>query len=152
MVIKKATKQDFLGIHAIFQEVHDHHLNGTINTFKNIDPFTEEEFIEALNDKNTFLLVAKEQEIVGIVYAEIIEKIGRLTKSKKCLYINTLGTKKDYQNKGIGTLLINEIKKIAKEHKCDSINLNVWSFNENALKFYKHTGFKEQKINMEIRL
>ena len=153
MVIKKATKHDFPGIHAIFQEVHDHHLNGTINTFKDIDPFTKEEFDESIKDKNTFLLVAKEDtNIIGFLLASIVEKEGRHTKFKKSLHINTLGTKKDSQNKGIGTALINEIKKIAKENKCDNINLSVWSFNENAIKFYKHTGFKNQKINMEIVL
>ena len=61
-------------------------------------------------------------------------------------------TKKELQNIGIGTSLINEIKKIAKEIKCDNINLSVWSFNENAIKFYKHIGFNTQKINMEITL
>lgn len=153
MVIEKATKNDFPGIHAIFQEVHDHHLNGTINTFKDIDPFTKEEFDESIKDKNTFLLVAKEDtNIIGFILASIVEKEGRHTKFKKSLHINTLGTKKDSQNKGIGTALINEIKKIAKENKCDNINLSVWSFNENAIKFYKHAGFKNQKINMEIVL
>lgn len=153
MVIQKAIKDDFLGIHNIFQEVHDHHLNGTINTFKDVDPFTEEEFKEALKDKNTFLLVAKEKSnIIGFILATIVEKEGRHTKFKKSLHINTIGTKKDSQNKGIGTSLINEIKKIAKENKCDNINLSVWSFNENAIKFYKHHGFQNQKINMEITL
>lgn len=152
MVIQKAVKEDFLGIHKIFQEVHDHHLNGTINTFKDIDPFTKEEFLESLKDKNTFILIAKEKEIEGFILATIIEKEGRHTKFKRTLHINTIGTKKNSQNKGIGTLLINEIKRIAKENKCDNINLSVWSFNDNAIKFYKHIGFKNQKINMEITL
>ena len=153
MVIEKATKNDFPGIHAIFQEVHDHHLNGTINTFKDIDPFTKEEFDESIKDKNTFLLVAKEDtNIIGFILASIVEKEGRHTKFKKSLHINTLGTKKDSQNKGIGTALINEIKKIAKENKCDNINLSVWSFTENAINFYKHAGFTNQKTNMEIVL
>ena len=76
MVIEKATKNDFPGIHAIFQEVHDHHLNGTINTFKDIDPFTKEEFDESIKDKNTFLLVAKEDtNIIGFLLASIVEKV-----------------------------------------------------------------------------
>lgn len=152
MVIQKATKHDFLGIHTIFQEVHDHHLNGTINTFKDVDPFTEEEFNEALKDKNTFLLVAKEKEIEGFILATIVGKEGRHTKFKKSLHINTIGTKKDSQNKGVGSALIKEIKKIAKENKCDNINLSVWSFNDNAIKFYKHIGFQNKKMNMEIIL
>lgn len=153
MVIEKATKEDFLGIHKIFQEVHDHHLNGTINTFKDTDPFTKEEFEETIKDKNAFLLIAKEEtQIIGFILATIVEKEGRHTKFKKSLYINTIGTKKDSQNKGVGTSLINEIKKIAKENKCDNINLSVWSFNDNAIKFYRHLGFNNQKINMEITL
>ncbi len=153
MVIKKATQKDWEGIHKLFQEVHDHHLNGTINTFKDVDPFTKEEFDESLKDKNTFFLVAKEKEnIVGFTLAEITEKEGRHTKFKKSLHINAIGTKKGPQNKGIGTTLINEVKKIAKENKCDNINLSVWSFNDNAIKFYKHNSFKEQKITMEINL
>lgn len=153
MVIEKATKEDFLGIHKIFQEVHDLHLNGTINTFKDIDPFTENEFLDAIKDKNTFLLIAKEEsQIIGFILATIVEKEGRHTKFKKTLHINTIGTKNKSQNKGVGTTLINEIKKIAKENKCDNINLSVWSFNDNAVKFYKHIGFNNQKINMEITL
>lgn len=116
MVIEKATKQDFQSIHSIFQEVHKHHLNGTINTFKDIDPFTEEEFTNAINDKNTFLLVAKAQnQVIGFILATIVEKEGRHTKLKKNLHINTIGTKKDFQNKGVGSALINEVKKVAKE-------------------------------------
>lgn len=152
MVIEKAKKEDFSGIHSIFQEVHNHHLNGTINTFKNTDPFTEEEFKEALKDKNTFILVAKDQEIVGFILATLIEKEGRHTKFKRSIHINTIGTKKSHQNNGVGTALVNEIKKIAKDKKCDNINLSVWSFNDNAIKFYKHIGFQNQKITMEINL
>ncbi len=153
MVIQKATKNDWIGIHKLFQEVHDHHLNGTINTFKDVDPFTKEEFEESLKDKNSIILVAKEKEdVIGFVLAQIIEKEGRHTKFKKSLHINTIGTKKGSHNQGIGSSLINEIKRIAKENKCDNINLSVWSFNDNAIKFYKHHGFKDQKITMEINL
>lgn len=152
MKIQKASTKDFLGIHNIFQEVHDHHRIGTINTFKNIDPFTEEEFINVLKEKNTFLLVAKERKIMGFLLATIDEKEGRHTISKKSFLISTLGIKKEFQNKGIGTELIKEAKKLAKENNCDNINLNVWSFNEHAIRFYKHNGFKEKKINMEITL
>ena len=153
MVIEKAAKKDFKDIHTIFQEVHDHHLNGTINKFKETDPFTKEEFDKILKDKETILLVAKEKNIIiGFILATIVKKEGRHTIFKKTLHINTIGTKKANQNKGVGTSLINEIKIIAKKHKCDNIDLSVWSLNENAMSFYKHNGFKSQKIIMEITL
>jgi hypothetical protein len=108
------------------------------------------EIAKIFNDINT--LVSKQ-----ILINELIENIGDtfigegiqidLTQYSSFLPPKVLlFSKSDWNN------LINEIKKIAKENKCDNINLSVWSFNENAIKFYKHTGFKSQKINMEIVL
>ncbi len=152
MIIETAKKTDFEKIHEIFVEVHDLHLNGTINTFKDIDPFTKEEFDTMIKDKKTFILVARSKTIEGFIIGEITEREGRHTKFKRTMEVHTLGVKKDLHNKGIGTLLMNEIKRIAKDKKCDNIKLSVWSFNENAIKFYKHNGFQNKKINMEINL
>ena len=68
------------------------------------------------------------------------------------MHIEQLGVKKTEHNRGIGTNLIEEIKEIAKLNKCDNIVLDVWSFNDSAIKFYKKKGFKEKKIKMEIEL
>ena len=43
-------------------------------------------------------------------------------------------------------------KEIAKEEKCEKVELNCWSFNENAIKFYKKIGMQEQRINMEFEI
>ena len=152
MVIQKATMKDFQGIHQIFQEVHDLHLAGTINVFKEIDPFTEEEFTESLKNKDELFLIAKDEEdnVLGFLRAIITEREGRLTKFKRTLHIDSLGVKRDNHNKGVGTSLMEEIKRIAKKEKCDNIILDVWSFNDNALSFYKHQGFKTKRTQMEI--
>ena len=152
MVIKKATTLDFEEIHAIFQEVHDLHLDNTKETFKDIDPFTKEEFEAILEDKNSFLLVAEEIKIIGFINAFISEKEGRHTKFKRTMHIDEIGVKKEEHNRGVGSKLIEEIKSIAKKHNCDNIILDVWSFNDNAIKFYKNKGFEEKKIKMEINL
>lgn len=154
MVITKAKVEDFGEIHKIFQEVHDLHLAGTINVFKEIDPLTKEEFQEFLKNKDEIFLIAKDDKdkIVGFLRAVIEEREGRLTKFKKTIHIDSLGVLKKSHNKGIGSMLMEEIKKIAKKEKCDNIILDVWSFNDNALKFYKHQGFKTKRRQMEINL
>lgn len=152
MVIKNATMMDFEEIHSIFGEVHDLHLNNTTNTFKDIDPFTKEEFEEVLSDKNSFFLIAEEIKIISFIHAFINEREGRKTKFKRTMHIEHLGVIKTEHNRGVGSKLIEEIKKIAKVNKCDNIILDVYSFNENAIKFYKNKGFKEKKIKMEIEL
>lgn len=152
MIITKAKLNKFQEIHQIFQEVHDLHLNNTNNVFKDEDPFTKEEFIEILNNKNNFFLIAKEDKILGFIHAVIIEREGRKTKFKKIMSIEAIGVTKKENNKGIGTKLIEEIKSIAKKNKCDNIILDVWSFNNNAIDFYTNKGFKPTKIKMQIDL
>ena len=152
MVIKKATMMDFEEIHSIFKEVHDLHQQNEKKTFKKVDPLTKEEFDILLEDKQNFFLVAEEIKIIGFINAFIKIKEGRHTKKKKTMHIEQLGVKKTEQNRGIGSKLIEEIKSIAKENKCDNIILDVWSFNDKAIEFYKHKGFKEKKKRMEINL
>lgn len=152
MVIKKASMMDFEEIHSIFQEVHDLHLKNEPKTFKKKDPFTKEEFISVLEDENSFLLIAEEIKIIGFINAFISIKEGRQTKKKKIMHIEQLGVKKTEHNRGIGTKLIEEIKSIAKDNNCDKIVLDVWSFNDNAIEFYKNKGFKDKIIRMELSL
>ncbi len=152
MVIKKATMMDFEEIHELFQEVHDLHLDNTNNIFKDGDPFPKEEFEKILSDEKSFFLKAEEIKIIGFINAFINEREGRLTKHKKTMHIEQIGVKKGEHNRGVGTKLIEEIKSIAKENNCDNIILDVWSFNDNAIEFYKNKGFEEQRIKMEINL
>ena len=152
MIIRKATMMDFEEIHDIFQEVHNLHLKGTKNTFKDIDPLTREEFEEILNDNNNVFLIAEEIKILGFIHGTIIEREGRKTKFKKTLVIEELGVTKKENNRGIGTRLIEDIKKIAQKNKCDNIMLDVWSFNENAIDFYNNKGFKPRTIKMQLDL
>ena len=152
MVIKKATMMDFEEIHSIFEEVHDLHQQNAKKTFKKVDPFTKEEFELLLADKQNFFLIAEEIKIIGFINAFISVKEGRHTKKRKTMHIEQLGVKKTEHNRGIGSQLIEEIKQIAKDNNCDNIILDVWSFNEQAIEFYKKKGFKEQRKRMEIEL
>ena len=61
--------------------------------------------------------------------------------SRLYLHIVEFGVLEDYRGKGIGTQLLNEIKKLAKELNIKTINLLVWDFNQTALNFYKKMGF-----------
>lgn len=49
-------------------------------------------------------------------------------------------------------MLIDEITTIAKEKECNRIELTCWSFNKDALEFYKKIGMDIQKLTMEMKL
>ena len=47
---------------------------------------------------------------------------------------------------------MNELIKIGKENNCERVELDCWTFNENALAMYEHIGFKKQRIMFEYDL
>jgi len=61
-------------------------------------------------------------------------------------YIDTLSVNPEYQGQGIGTQLILETQKIAKQKGYNRISLNVSHDNPNARKLYSKLGFKKEKV------
>ena len=49
-------------------------------------------------------------------------------------------------------MLMDKVREIGKENKCDRIELNCWMFNSNAIAMYEHIGFDRQRILYEMKL
>lgn len=71
-------------------------------------------------------------------------------KDARILHIGKIVVDEKCRRKGIGKLMMKEINKISKKLKCDRIELNCWSFNEEAIEFYKAQGMKIQRLNFEM--
>lgn len=114
-----------------------------------------DEFKTELSNSNNIYLVAElENEIVGICFSNIKEiSNNKIMKDRKFLHIENICIDEKHQKKGIGKKLYNQIIQLAKEKNIKNIELMVWEFNENAIKFYKNLGMSiknlkfEQKIN-----
>ncbi len=93
---------------------------------------------EELNSSNSKYIVAiSKGEIIG--FAGIKFALDQAD-------IMNIVTRKDYRNKGIGTLLVNELISICKEFKANSIFLEVNEDNIPAIKLYEKVGFKNVGI------
>ena len=123
--------------------------------YKDVDHMNYDEFKTELSNSNNIYLVAElENEIVGICFSNIKEiSNNKIMKDRKFLHIENICIDKKHQKKGIGKKLYNQIIQLAKEKNIKNIELMVWEFNENAIKFYKNLGMSiknlkfEQKIN-----
>ena len=78
------------------------------------------------------------KEIIGYCVLDI-------TREPK--YLRQLFIKKTYRNHGYGKLLL---KKVMEEYQLKEIELEVMSWNESAIRFYEHTGFKRRYIGMRL--
>lgn len=160
IIIRKAKLNDFQGVHKLIMQVHKLHVSKRNDIYKDIDPMNFEEFKAELSNSNNIYLIAElENEIVGICFSQIKEILNnKIMKDRRLLHIEDICVDENYQKKGIGKKLYNQIVQLAKEKNIDNIELMVWGFNENAIKFYENLGmsiknlkFEQKIVNLQIK-
>ena len=115
----------------------------------------ESEVIEVLESKERKMIVAvnDKEKVCGLVIFRIKEVENHINlENAKILYVEKIVVDKKCQRQGVGTLLIQEINKIARKLNCNRIELSCWSFNKEAIEFYKAQGMNIQRLNMEIEV
>jgi len=104
-----------------------------------------------LANKNNMALVAEENnEIIGFVSGET-RAIGNhlIFRDSVVGQINDLIVRRDYQKRGVGRKLINEMEARLRTMGADHLDLKVYDFNKDAIRFYEQIGFKRKIIVFE---
>lgn len=129
----------------IYYEGFLYHYNHRKDLFKKK---TKEELKEYVFEqiKNGLKIIGyfNDNELVGYLGYEIKEK------ATKFIWIDELVITEKERGKGYGTLLMNEIKNIQEKENIQRIELNVFAFNESAVKLYKKLGYVEQRYIFEL--
>lgn len=153
-IIRKAQKSDIGGILYLLKQIDKHHHNGRPDIFKNdASKYSEEELEIILNDddKPVFVAVDADDMMLGYVFCIIMTyKDNTLINDHKTLYIDDFCIDEKFRKQNIGKALFNKTRELAAEIGAYNIELNVWEFNEGAIKFYEKCGFATQKRRMEI--
>ena len=97
------------------------------------DKLTKDCFFDEFNQKTRKYFVALE-DTNPVGYIGVMDTIDDYN-------IIGIAVDKNYQNKGIGGKLLQEIINTAKKNNVLSISLEVDEFNEKAINFYKNKGF-----------
>ena len=138
---KEELKEDFFDL---YYEGFLFHYNHRKDLFKkrNIEELKEYVY-EGLENGLKILGIIEKEKLLGYIAYEIKEKVT------KCLWIDEFVIKEEYRHKGYGTKLMERINEITEEEKINRIELNCYSFNENAIKLYKKLGYTEQRFILE---
>lgn len=129
----------------LFKEGYLFHYNSKKDKFSlKTDSELLDILINALQNVHAIILSSDNQkEIYGFALYQF--KKGCST----VLWIDELIIKSNYRHCGYGTIIMNELEKIAKDNKCNKIELCCWSFNTNASNFYNKLNYKEQRKILE---
>ena len=153
MYIRRAEIKDMPGINRLLRQVLTVHHNGRPDLFKaNAKKYTDEQLAELIKDdtKPIFVCVDEEETVLGYAFCVWQQHINNeILTDIKTLYIDDLCVDENRRGQHIGKSLYEHVLAYAKENKFYNVTLNVWSLNENAMKFYEACGLKPQKVGME---
>jgi ribosomal protein S18 acetylase RimI-like enzyme len=153
MKIRRAEEKDMNGINKLLCQVLMVHHNGRPDLFKgNVKKYTDKELLEIIkNDtKPIFVGVDDNDTVLGYAFCVFQQHVeDNILTDIKTLYIDDLCVDENSRGQHIGRQLYEYVLAFAKESGCYNVTLNVWSCNENAMKFYEKCGLVPQKIGME---
>ena len=155
MDIRFATEGDIPGLLALLLQVGQVHHDIRPDIFrKNAQKYGASQVLAMLNSSRSPIFVAVEDgNVLGYGFCQIkTYKDDPVIADHTELYIDDLCVDENARCKGIGTAIYQEICRYAKQRRCYSVTLNVWSCNESAMKFYESLGLKPQKVGMETVL
>lgn len=154
--IRKAEPKDAEKIAEMLIGIGALHHNGRPDIYRdNLQKYNEKDILEILKDENSPIYVAADEsdEVAGYAFCQIktVENNKALV-DRTFMYIDDFCVDEKYRKQHIGKNLMQGVLEEAKKIGVKSIELNVWEFNENAIRFYEKCGFTTQKREMEIVL
>ena len=155
MEIRFAQAKDVPGILTLLKQVGMVHHLGRPDIFRNkAQKYGASQVLSMLDSAKTPVFVAVEDDkVLGYGFCMMKEyDHDPVIADHKELYIDDLCVDENCRGKGIGKAIYQDILKYAKLRKCYNVTLNVWSCNQNAMRFYESLGLKPQKVGMETIL
>lgn len=154
--VRRAEEKDIDRIVALLKVIANEHHKGRPDLFREgRKKYSAHEVRDILyeEDRAVFVAVDENDYVLGYLFSYIIDqRTASLFRNYKTLYIDDLCIDENFRNTGIGNKLFAHSVEFARECGCYNIELNVWSFNDRAIEFYKKQGMEIQCYKMEYRL
>ena len=150
--ITRADENDIDGILSLLSQVLEIHAKIRPDLFiSGTTKYTKAELVKMITDDSAPIFVArdKDQKVLGYAFCLLQEESGVNLVPHKCLYIDDLCVDSSIRGLGIGRMLYDHVKDVAKALGCYDITLNVWEGNDSARHFYGSMGMGVKKTMME---
>ncbi len=132
MIHRLASQQDF-------ESIYDMYMEESANPYLTYDPMNKEDFKKIYTGllKTETLFVAENEGTIISTY-RLIPKTDRQAHT---VYLGSFTIKKDFQGKGFGKRILEDVKAYASKQDKVRIELTVDVNNTAAIALYKKTGF-----------
>ena len=153
--VRYAERSELERINEIRSMVNELHVNGRPDIFR--PGFTDElqKYIyQKFDSENSNVIAALiDGKICGFAMVEYIDRPASPYRlPQRYAVIDELGVDTAYRRRGIASAIVDFCRQEARRKGYDRIELNMWEFNESALRFYEAVGFRTFRRYLELDL
>lgn len=154
IIIDRANLDDVQGICSLYDDVANLHAEALPEIFTYGSNREPKEIIDLLSDEKCAVLVARLQcHVIGVAVGVLKESFSHPSLVKRRFgWIEALAVKEEYRSKGIGRKLINHLHDWFLSQGIKRIELNVYEFNDTAIKLYEKLGYSAIRRVLSIDL
>jgi ribosomal protein S18 acetylase RimI-like enzyme len=152
--IRKASAADLEAIIELSAFVQRQHADALPDLFKvsTDSQQTKEKFRGFLADPASLTLLAEEKQPIGYLWAQFQNRPEGWTQfGMRLLYVQHIAVAPQFRRKGVGRSLLTRAVEIARQQGIKRVELDVWSFNSEARRFYAKHGFAVFNERMAFR-
>ena len=153
MEIRFAKEADLSRVNELRKQLNDLHVAGKPEIFRPGFPKELADYVYAIFDDPDRKIVVAERDGVVCGFAVLHHVVRPETPymfERDYLDVDEFGVDGQVRRQGVGTALIAFIRAYAKARGFRRIELNMWEFNQEALKFYESIGFSTYRRYMEF--
>jgi ribosomal protein S18 acetylase RimI-like enzyme len=150
-LIRKAAEDDLPQLMALNIEVHEYHRQARPDIFKDPTPeAVRRHLVSYLATDQVATFVAEEgSQLLGYVQVEVkVIPEGDFNKQVRHGIINNLAVTASMRRNGVGRKLLQKAEEWLRQKDLDYSQLNVWEFNESAIRFYEKIGYSNYSRKM----
>ena len=156
ITVRRAEPGDGVAVVRLLRQIADLHHEGRPDMFKtNRQKYNEEEYAAILKEKDrpVFVAVGETGDVLGHCFLKVERYEGHsVFIDHSTLFIDDICVDNNCRGQGIGHMLFAAAKAYAEQIGVYNIELNVWEFNDGAVRFYESHGFKTRSRIMELIL
>ena len=146
MNIRQATPVDSFLLSSLCMDVQRLHAQHHPRIFKTpqSSDFASTFFDEMLTDAEVTIYIDEDAQALGYIFCKLIEREETpFTYPNRFLHIDQVSVRPDAQRRGVGTALMDQVEKLARELGVSKIRLDSWDFNTRAHTFFEALGFEK---------
>ena len=156
MDIRRAQHRDIPRLGDLLVQVCRVHHRGRPDLFRDGGrKYDDGQLAALLADKDHPILVAVDgsDRVVGYAFCvyQVHQGEGAL-QDMTTLYLDDLCVDEACRGQHVGSALYQAVLELARSAGCQSVTLNVWACNQEAMAFYRRCGLQVQKVGMEALL